>query len=136
MHFSDLKVKQFAKLSTQNSVLSTHRLSLITATGLTTIVVVLCAHLALANFDKRSIGEDIFRNRCAVCHGLDGSGDTTLGKKLKIPDLRSEKVQRLTDDDLIKVVTDGMGEMPSFKKKLSRDSIYQVIGHIRKLKQD
>jgi len=71
-----------------------------------------------------------------VCHGLDGSGDTTLGKKLKIPDLRLQKVQQLTDDDLIEVITKGNGEMPSFKKKLSRDSIYEVVGHIRRLRQD
>ena len=85
---------------------------------------------------KPRIGEDIFRNRCTVCHGLDGSGHTTLGKKLRIPDLRSDKVQKQSDDELLEVITNGQGDMPAFKKKLSRDSIYQVIKHVRKLEKD
>ena len=88
---------------------------------------------AVAKFDKRSIGEDIFRNRCTMCHGLDGSGDTTLGKKYKIPDLRSEKVQQHADDELLEIISGGRGDMPAFKKKLSRDSMHEVIDHLRKL---
>jgi mono/diheme cytochrome c family protein len=86
-----------------------------------------------AKFDKRSIGEDIFRNRCTICHGLDGSGQTTLGKKLRIPDLGSQDVQQLADDELLEIITDGKGEMPAFKKKLSRDRIHDVISHLRRL---
>jgi mono/diheme cytochrome c family protein len=105
----------------------------ISLTILTVTLLVASPQLAESNFDKRSIGEDIFRNRCTVCHGLDGSGNTTLGKKLLIPDLRDERVQQLADDQLLESIADGKGEMPSFKKKLSRDSIYQVVTHLRKL---
>jgi mono/diheme cytochrome c family protein len=105
----------------------------ISLTILTATLVVGFPQLAESNFDKRSIGEDIFRNRCTVCHGLDGSGNTTLGKKLLIPDLRAEEVQQRADGELVETIAAGKGEMPSFKKKLSRDSIYQVIAHLRKL---
>jgi len=42
----------------------------------------------------RDSGSDIFKTRCAVCHGVDGSGHTTEGKKLKTPDLRSDEVHQ------------------------------------------
>jgi mono/diheme cytochrome c family protein len=106
---------------------------LISLTILTATLVIGSPQLAESNFDKRSIGEDIFRNRCTVCHGLDGSGNTALGKKLLIPDLRSEQVQQREDEELVETITEGKGEMPSFKKKLSRDSMYEVIAHLRKL---
>ena len=100
------------------------------------ILVFSSLQLVEAKFDKRSIGEDIFRNRCTMCHGLDGSGDTTLGKKYRIPDLRSQKVQQQTDDELVEIITAGRGDMPAFKKKLSRDSMHEVIDHVRKLRSN
>ena len=84
----------------------------------------------------RKNGSDIFRNRCTVCHGVDGSGNTELGKKLQTPDLRSDEVQKLSDDELLEIITHGKGAMPAFKKKLSPDSIQQVIIHLRNLRKE
>jgi mono/diheme cytochrome c family protein len=84
----------------------------------------------------RSNGSDIFRTRCTVCHGVDGNGHTELGKKLKTPDLRSDEVQKLSDDELLEIIMDGKGEMPGFQKKLTRDGIQQVILHLRKLDKE
>jgi len=81
----------------------------------------------------RDSGSDIFKTRCAVCHGVDGSGHTTQGKKLKTPDLRSDEVQKLADDKLLEIIRHGKGEMPAFQKKLSQESIQQVIIHLRNL---
>ena len=86
-----------------------------------------------ATVTTRDNGSDIFRSRCAVCHGVDGSGHTDQGRKLKTPDLRSDDVQKLTDDDLLDVITFGKNEMPAFEKKLSRENVQQVIVHLRKL---
>src|SRR6266567_8473513 len=38
-------------------------------------------------------GETTFKSSCAMCHGADGSGDTAVGKSMKIPDLHSAQVQ-------------------------------------------
>jgi mono/diheme cytochrome c family protein len=80
-------------------------------------------------------GENIFRAKCAVCHGVDGAGDTANGKKLKVPDLRSSEVQSLTDEELVQVVTNGKKEMPPLGKKYSADRIQQVINYVRTLAQ-
>ena len=84
----------------------------------------------------RNNGSDIFRTRCSVCHGVDGNGHTELGKKLKTPDLRSDEVQKRSDDELLEIITDGKGEMPGFEKKLTPDGIQQVILHLRKLARE
>ena len=80
-------------------------------------------------------GEDIFRARCAVCHGADGAGKTAAGKKLKVPDLRSSEVQGLSDEELAGTVSDGQGKMPAFGKKLGREKIQQVVAYLRKLRR-
>jgi mono/diheme cytochrome c family protein len=118
MYFSQVSVKQLAIILVMTA--STIMLSL--------------SNRAHANDAKPRIGEDIFRNRCTICHGLDGSGHTTLGKKLGVPDLRSDEVQKQSDDELLEIIATGQGDMPAFKKKLSRDSIYQVTIHLRKLR--
>src|ERR1700738_1871247 len=43
-----------------------------------------------------------FLDRCAVCHGPDGSGKTQVGSNLypKVPDLRSPRTQTLTDGEI------------------------------------
>src|SRR5450759_1963966 len=43
-----------------------------------------------------------FLDRCAVCHGPDGSGQTGVGRNLypKVPDLRVTQTQNLTDGEI------------------------------------
>ncbi|SRR6266496_4148253 len=82
---------------------------------------------------RSSSGENIFRAKCAVCHGVDGSGRTPNGKKLKVPDLRSNQVQKLPDDELFDVIMNGKGYMPPFEKKMSTDKLQQVIIYVKSL---
>jgi len=82
-----------------------------------------------------SAGENIFRAKCAVCHGVDGAGQTPNGKKFKVPNLRSEKIQRHDDEELLDVVTKGKGDMPPFGKKYSPDKLQQVVAYVRSLSQ-
>ena len=96
-----------------------------------TIVVALLLALALpvAAFAD---GAATFKAKCAMCHGPDGSGQTTIGKNLKLKDLRSAEVQKLSDAELTKLLTDGKGKMPA--SKLSADDIKAVIAFVRTLK--
>ncbi len=82
---------------------------------------------------KSQAGENIFRAKCSVCHGVDGGGQTENGKKLKVPDLRSEKVQNLSDGEMLDSVTNGKGYMPPMGKKYSADQLKQVVGYVRSL---
>jgi predicted CXXCH cytochrome family protein len=53
---------------------------------------------------------DTFNARCAVCHGPDGSGQTTVGRNLypKPPDLRSPLTQKLTDGQIHYIIQNGV----------------------------
>jgi mono/diheme cytochrome c family protein len=78
-------------------------------------------------------GAATYKTKCAACHGPDGSGQTAVGKNLKVKDLSSPEVQKLTDPELTKVLTDGKGKMPP--SKLAADDIKAVIGFVRSLKK-
>src|ERR1700692_5002942 len=53
-----------------------------------------------ATGDVLKEARESFVDRCAVCHGPDGSGQTQVGSNLypKVPDLRSPRTQKLTDE--------------------------------------
>ena len=76
-------------------------------------------------------GKTTFEANCSVCHDVDGSGDTPIGMSLEIPDLRSDEVQKHSDEELIALVTNGKDPMPSFKGKLTADEIKGVIAYVR-----
>jgi mono/diheme cytochrome c family protein len=80
-------------------------------------------------------GAAVFTGKCAMCHGKAGGGDTAMGKTLKVRDLGSADVQKQTDADLIKIVTEGKGKMLAYKGKLSDDEIKSVVAFIRTLKK-
>lgn len=61
----------------------------------------------------------LYTAKCAMCHGADGSGATPMGKSMKLRDLRSPEVQKMTDKELFAVTAGGKGKMPAFKSKLS-----------------
>ena len=75
-----------------------------------------------------------FRTKCAMCHGQDGGG-SEVGKSMNVPDLRSPAVQKLSDDQLAQIISNGKGGMPSFKNSLSKDQIHSLVTHIRSLHQ-
>ena len=74
---------------------------------------------------------EIYKAKCASCHGPDGAGQTTVGKSMKVRDLRSAEVQKQTDADLQKIITDGKGKMPAYKSKLSVADISSLVAYIR-----
>lgn len=80
-------------------------------------------------------GADVFKTKCAACHGADGKGETTMGKNLKLKDLGSADVQSKSDGDLTKLIEDGKKPMPAYKGKLTDDQIKDVVKYIRTLKK-
>jgi len=81
-----------------------------------------------------SEGATQYKSKCAACHGANGSGDTPMGKSLKVTDLRSDAVQKQTDLQLMKVISGGKGKMPAYGKRMSTEEIKDVIAFIRTLK--
>jgi cytochrome c6 len=79
-------------------------------------------------------GAALYKAKCASCHGADGSGQTAMGKAMKLRDLRSPEVRKQSDAELTKVTADGKGKMPAYKGKLTDDEIKALVGYMRTLK--
>jgi mono/diheme cytochrome c family protein len=80
-------------------------------------------------------GADIFKSKCAMCHGADGLATTSMAKMLKIPSFRSADLIKAPDSQLIEATTDGKGKMPAYKDKLTGAQIKEVVAYIRKLQK-
>jgi mono/diheme cytochrome c family protein len=82
-----------------------------------------------------------FLDRCAVCHGPDGSGKTSVGTNLypKVPDLRSPRTQNLTDGEIRYIIRNGvrLTGMPGWAKPHDEqgDDSWKLVLFIRSLRQ-
>jgi cytochrome c6 len=75
---------------------------------------------------------EIYTANCAKCHGGDGRAHTARGKRAGATDFTSDWN---TDQARgIRIITNGKGEMPSFKGKLSPQEIKAVFGYVLRLK--
>lgn len=77
--------------------------------------------------------EQVFRDKCSACHGRDGSGQTSIGKRDKIPGLTSLSVQNRNDSQLQDIVSNGAGRMPGYKKSFNPTQVSQFVSYIRGL---
>jgi mono/diheme cytochrome c family protein len=99
------------------------------------IILAACTVLIVvpALFAAAPTGADLYKAKCAMCHGPSGQADTPMAKKLGVRNLSSPEVQKQTDAQLTQTITKGKGKMPSFAGKLDGDDVKLVIGHIRSL---
>jgi mono/diheme cytochrome c family protein len=80
-------------------------------------------------------GGETFKAKCVACHGADGAGATAAGKAMKVKDLGSAEVQRLTDAQLYDVIAKGKGKMKGFEATLGADKCKELVAYVRKLKK-
>jgi cytochrome c6 len=78
---------------------------------------------------------------CAKCHGEDGKGQTTMGKKAGAKDYTDAKVQEaMKDEDAFKAIKEGLTQdgkkkMTPFNEKLNDAEIKALVAHIRSFKK-
>ena len=80
-------------------------------------------------------GAATYKAKCASCHGANGDGQTTMGKKMNLRDLGSPEVQKQTDAELYAWTADGKNKMPAYKGKLSEAEIKALVAFMRTLKK-
>jgi mono/diheme cytochrome c family protein len=77
--------------------------------------------------------EDIYTHDCAICHGKDGAGKTTQGKRTKVKDIR-DTIKTTSEEEMIKVVQKGKGaDMDAYRDELKADQIKAVVEYYRGL---
>lgn len=88
---------------------------------------------AAAGGSPTTPGSDTFAAKCASCHAADGSGSTTVGKKMAVRNLGSAAVQKQTDQQLYDITANGKKKMPAYGKKLTAAQIKDLVAYIRSL---
>jgi cytochrome c6 len=78
-----------------------------------------------------SAGVDLFKAKCAGCHGAEGSGKAGIG----IRDLGSPDVQNKSNAELASIIANGTRKMPAYKGKLTDAQIADIVSYIRDLKK-
>ncbi len=82
-------------------------------------------------------GRAIFKRACVACHGTFGTGEGLLAHLFGISMMdytRSENMNQLSDEDLVRMIRDGKGDyMPSWKGILSDSEIVDVASYVRML---
>ena len=84
-------------------------------------------------------GLEHFADHCAVCHGNNGSGDTTIGRRIfpRAPDMRAARTQNLTDGELFYAIERGIPwtAMPAWETGTSEgaEESWKLVRFIRHL---
>jgi mono/diheme cytochrome c family protein len=81
---------------------------------------------------------EIYRDKCAQCHGERGKGDGPQAWMQKPPpnDLTdASHMNTLTDGDIFYQITEGRRPMPSFKNRLTPDQRWQLVLLLRSFAQ-
>lgn len=81
-------------------------------------------------------GAQVYATKCRTCHGKDGESNPAMAKALKveIKPLSSADVQKKSDADLKKNITDGTGKMKGIAG-LSAADLDNLVAHMRSMKK-
>lgn len=85
------------------------------------------------------IGEadEHFVEHCGICHGIDGRGDTVIGRNLypKVPDMSQPDTQQLSDGELFYIISNGirLTGMPAWSSEDKPEAIWDLVSLIRRL---
>ena len=78
-------------------------------------------------------GAKVYATSCARCHGADGQAKTGKGKQTNAVDLTGDEWEPNDARDT-RIINNGKGKMPGFKKSLKPEEVQAVVVYIRKFK--
>jgi len=97
---------------------------------------ILSAALLIAAPAAFGDGAEVYAKNCASCHGKDGKGETTMGKKAKVKDYTDATVQAsFTDAEALKAIHEGKEKMKGYKDKVTEAEAKELVAYIRAFKK-
>jgi len=101
-----------------------------------TLLTIATAFAVILSFSPvaQAQGADLFKAKCAACHGADGTG-SAIGKKMGAHDFTGPDVQKMSDAELTDTITKGKNKMPAYGDKLKPEEIKSLVAYIRTLKK-
>ncbi len=96
-----------------------------------------CAVLAATVLLSASIGfaqgGDVYKAKCASCHGATGVPNPAMAKAMGIKPASDPAVKGKSEAQTIAVTANGAGKMPSYKGKLTDAQIKAAVDYFRTL---
>ena len=78
-------------------------------------------------------GQAIYESNCASCHGVTGSGASSMVLERQVAFDNPDWQKRYTDAQLITIIKDGKGMMPSFGSSISDADLKTLVTYMRSL---
>lgn len=80
-------------------------------------------------------GKASYDKLCASCHAADGKGNPAMVKSMgeKGLNLVTKDAQAKKDDEIVKIIVEGVGKMPASGKNLSKQEQKDVLTYTRSL---
>jgi mono/diheme cytochrome c family protein len=103
--------------------------------GIRTAAAILLAAFIAGPAFAQSPGADIYKTKCAMCHGPDGLAATPTAKSLKVISFKAPEKMKATDAQFIASTRDGKDKMPAYKDKLTDAQIKAVTAFVRTLQK-
>ncbi|MBI4501579.1 MAG: cytochrome c [Gemmatimonadetes bacterium] len=78
-------------------------------------------------------GKALYDKNCKTCHGAQGAPPAALAKKMKIPTIDAAYLAKVSDDSILKVMTNGSKNMKPMKDKLTEPELAAIGKHVREV---
>jgi mono/diheme cytochrome c family protein len=85
---------------------------------------------------------ELWQRHCAKCHGADGKGNTSLGRRLGVKDYTSARVQAKFSDKQMAEATisgiydhEGQARMRPYRGEFTPEEVAALVAYIRKFKR-
>lgn len=87
--------------------------------------------------DQMLLGQQRFNTFCSPCHAEDGSGQGMIPRHTfpQPPSFHTDETRALSDDDLYRVITSGLGKMPPYANQVIPEERWAVVAYIRALQR-
>jgi hypothetical protein len=97
----------------------------------------LCLCLSAMGCGRSERMDLVYAQRCVSCHGSNGRGDGQIAASLPlpVPDFR-ETVERKSNGQMRRIISEGKGVMPAFDPALSPGEINDMVRMVRLLSRD
>jgi cytochrome c6 len=99
-----------------------------------TVTVISLGFVLSSSAQAQSASETLYKSKCAMCHGANGTGSAT-GKTMGAHDFTTAEVQGMSDADLATIITNGKNKMPKYGASLKPEDIKGLVAYIRTFKK-
>jgi len=96
---------------------------------------ILLAALVAGPAFAQSAGADVYKAKCANCHGADGLANTAMGKNMKVLSFKDPAMLKGSYAQFFAATRNGKGKMPGYSDKLTDEQIKAVTEYIRVLQK-